>query len=274
MPRAGINRFLCQFTTRLAPIRPVEGYEGGAKLNITPRCAVQDSFKHWTAARRRIDYPIRHPRPTRPANQRTSRFETRGEKHDNRNERGGMGDGGDPRRTPGLRCTLYHGGEFQADGYQRNGGRHRDGGFPPADASGLARGGVRARSRRVLPHRRVFFGSGALGGSLRGVSRLRVPRAFTLGRKPGRVRVLHRSFHVCRRPSVCGRAWPRTRVGDEARMAQALIARSRQSIVIRASTTVMPSYGYWQRRFGGDRSVLPLDSLRFAPLRGTRAEPS
>jgi hypothetical protein len=22
-------------------------------------CAVQDSFKHWTAARRRIDYPIR-----------------------------------------------------------------------------------------------------------------------------------------------------------------------------------------------------------------------
>src|SRR5439155_13440591 len=186
----------------------------------------------------------------------------------------GMGDGGDPRRTPGLRCTLYHGGEFQADGYQRNGGRHRDGGFPPAHASGLARGGVRARSRRVLPHRRVFFGSGALGGSLRGVSRLRVPRAFTLGRKPGRVRILHRSFHVCRGPSVCGRAWPRTRVGDEARMAQAVIARSRQSIVIRASTTVMLSYGYCQRRFGGDRSVLPLDSLRFAPLRSTRAEPS
>src|SRR5882672_5426178 len=195
-------------------------------------CAVQDSFKHWTAPCRRIDYPIRHPRPTRPANQRTSRFETRGENHDNRNERGGMGDGGDPRRTPGLRCTLYHGGEFQADGYQRNGGHHRDGGFPPADASGLARGGVRARSRRVLPHRRVFFGSGALGGSLRGVSRLRVPRAFTLGRKPGRVRVLHRSFHVCRGPSFCGRAWPRTRVGDEARMAQAVIARARQSSVL------------------------------------------
>src|SRR5712671_4821382 len=89
----------------------------------------QDSFKHWAAARRTIDYPIRHPRPTRPANQRTSRLETRGENHDNRNERGEMGDGGDPRRTPGLRCTLYHGGEFQADGYQRNGGRHRDGGF-------------------------------------------------------------------------------------------------------------------------------------------------
>jgi hypothetical protein len=24
-----------------------------------PECAVQDSFKHWTAARWRIDYPIR-----------------------------------------------------------------------------------------------------------------------------------------------------------------------------------------------------------------------
>jgi hypothetical protein len=37
---------------------------------------------------------------------------------------------------------------------------------------------------------------------------------------------------------------------------------------------VMLSYGYWQRRFGGDRSVLPLDSLRFAPLRGAKEEPS
>src|SRR5947208_6823675 len=53
-------------------------------------------------------------------------------------------------------------------------------------------------------------------------------------------------------------------------MAQAVIARTRQSIGIRASNTVMLSYGYWQRRFGGDRSVLPLDSLRFAPLRVRR----
>src|SRR5258708_1457556 len=37
--------------------RPVEGCEGGTKLR--PMCAVQDSFKHWTVARRRIDYPIR-----------------------------------------------------------------------------------------------------------------------------------------------------------------------------------------------------------------------
>ncbi len=44
-----------------------------------------------------------------------------------------------------------------------------------------------------------------------------------LGGKPGRVRIVHRSFHVCCGPSVCGRAWPRTRVGDEARMAQAVI---------------------------------------------------
>src|SRR2546425_8857475 len=116
-------------------------------------CAVQDSFKHWTAARRRIDYPIRHPRPTRPANQRTLRFETRGENHDNRNERGGMGDGGDPRRTPGLRCTLYHGGEFQADGYQRNGGGPpAGGGFPPPPPRlGLRGGCVRSRPASSLP---------------------------------------------------------------------------------------------------------------------------
>src|SRR6266446_1464913 len=30
-----------------------------SQVNIRPMCAVQDSFKHWTAARRRIDYPIR-----------------------------------------------------------------------------------------------------------------------------------------------------------------------------------------------------------------------
>src|SRR3989442_7689356 len=185
-----------------------------------------------------------------------------------------MDDGGGPRRTPDLCRALYYAGELQADGHQRNGDRHRDGGFPRAPCSGLGRGGVRARSHRVLPHRRLFFGSSAAGRSLCRVSRLRVPRAVALGGKPGRVRIVHRSFHVCCGPSVCGRAWPRTRVGDEARMAQAVIARSRQSIVIRASTTVMLSYGYWQRRFGGDRSVFPLDSLRFAPLRGAKEEPS
>src|SRR5438445_3326850 len=150
-----------------------------------------------------------------------------------------MDDGGGPRRTPDLCRALYYGGELQADGHQRNGDRHRDGGFPRAPCSGLGRGGVRARSHRVLPHRRLFFGSSAAGRSLCRVSRLRVPRAVALGGKPGRVRIVHRSFHVCCGPSVCGRAWPRTRVGDEARMAQAVIARSRQSIVIRASTTVM-----------------------------------
>src|SRR5947207_14143575 len=140
-----------------------------------------------------------------------------------------MDDGGGPRRTPDLCRALYYGGELQADGHQRNGDRHRDGGFPRAPCSGLGRGGVRARSHRVLPHRRLFFGSSAAGRSLCRVSRLRVPRAVALGGKPGRVRIVHRSFHVCCGPSVCGRAWPRTGVGDEARMAHAVIARSRTS---------------------------------------------
>src|SRR5882762_10674446 len=30
-----------------------------SQANIRPMCAVQDSFNYWTAARRRIDYPIR-----------------------------------------------------------------------------------------------------------------------------------------------------------------------------------------------------------------------
>jgi hypothetical protein len=30
---------------------------------MRPICAVQDSFKHWTAARRRIDYPVRLSHP-------------------------------------------------------------------------------------------------------------------------------------------------------------------------------------------------------------------
>src|SRR5207253_10842445 len=37
---------------------PPEGAEAN-EIDIRPMCAVQDSFKHWTAARRRIDYPIR-----------------------------------------------------------------------------------------------------------------------------------------------------------------------------------------------------------------------
>src|SRR6266571_5477445 len=47
------------FTTRLAPIAPAEGCARWNEINIRPMYAVQDSFKHWTAARRRIDYPIR-----------------------------------------------------------------------------------------------------------------------------------------------------------------------------------------------------------------------
>ena len=47
------------FTTRLASIAPAEGCARWNEINIRPMCAVQDSFKHWTAARRRIDYPIR-----------------------------------------------------------------------------------------------------------------------------------------------------------------------------------------------------------------------
>src|SRR5882762_2727771 len=50
---------LAQFTTRLAPIAPAEGCARWNEINIRPMYAVQDSFKHWTAARRRIDYPIR-----------------------------------------------------------------------------------------------------------------------------------------------------------------------------------------------------------------------
>src|SRR5260221_3423398 len=37
---------------------PPEGAEA-SEMDIRPMCAVRDSFKHWTAARRRIDYPIR-----------------------------------------------------------------------------------------------------------------------------------------------------------------------------------------------------------------------
>src|SRR5207244_13086636 len=38
---------------RFAPLR----VRMRSQVNIRPMCAVQDSFKHWTAARRRIDYP-------------------------------------------------------------------------------------------------------------------------------------------------------------------------------------------------------------------------
>src|SRR5712671_4374837 len=37
---------------------PPEGAEA-SEIDIRPMCAVRDSFAHWTAARRRIDYPIR-----------------------------------------------------------------------------------------------------------------------------------------------------------------------------------------------------------------------
>src|SRR5712691_6410609 len=48
-----------------------------SQVNIRPMCAVQDSFKHWTAARRRIDYPIRSSRSVGSAGwrrMRTRRF--------------------------------------------------------------------------------------------------------------------------------------------------------------------------------------------------------
>src|SRR5436190_18661182 len=57
--------FLPLDSLRFAPLR----VRRRSQVNIRPMCGVQDSFKHWTTARRRIDYPIRHPRPTRPANQ-------------------------------------------------------------------------------------------------------------------------------------------------------------------------------------------------------------
>ena len=46
------------FATRLSAMAlTTEGAQGG-EINRRPMCTVQDSFKHWTAARRRIDYRI------------------------------------------------------------------------------------------------------------------------------------------------------------------------------------------------------------------------
>ena len=60
-------------------------------MNIRPMCAVQDSFKHWTAARYPILYPFTHvclkagdhghPKAARPANPQS--FEIRNEKESN-----------------------------------------------------------------------------------------------------------------------------------------------------------------------------------------------
>src|SRR5205809_1170554 len=47
-----------QFTTRLVPFAPLR-MRRRSQVSIRPLCPVQDSFKHWTAARRRIDHPIR-----------------------------------------------------------------------------------------------------------------------------------------------------------------------------------------------------------------------
>src|SRR5438132_7040139 len=53
----------CRRTRNNLPlIRPDRAPPEGAEANeidIRPMCDVQESFKHWTAARRRIDCPIR-----------------------------------------------------------------------------------------------------------------------------------------------------------------------------------------------------------------------
>jgi hypothetical protein len=53
LPRCGGDLIAGKFTTRLAPIRPVEGCAEAAKSNITPICGVPSTFKHRIAARQR-----------------------------------------------------------------------------------------------------------------------------------------------------------------------------------------------------------------------------
>jgi hypothetical protein len=48
-----------EFTTRLAPIRPVEGCAQAAKSNITPIAHRPGQRQALDCARRRVDYPIR-----------------------------------------------------------------------------------------------------------------------------------------------------------------------------------------------------------------------
>src|SRR6185312_4747569 len=60
-----------------------------------------------------------------PATRRNRDAKPIGDSHDHGNEAGGMDGAGRPRRPADLRPGVHHGGELQADGYQRDGGLYR-----------------------------------------------------------------------------------------------------------------------------------------------------